>query len=156
MILFLMEVKMRKFEIVTGYEDVAKLPNRSTKYSAGYDFHTTNSLPIMILPHKTVVLETGIKACMNQDEVLMMYVRSSVGIKRGLVLSNGTGIIDADYYNNPDNEGHIRVAVTNIGDVAQTVQPYEKIAQGVFMKYLTTDDDSVSAERVGGIGSTGK
>lgn len=147
---------MRKFEVVTGYEEVAKLPKRSTKHSAGYDFHTTNSLPVLILPQKTVVFDTGIKVSMESDEVLVMHIRSSVGIKRGLILSNCTGVIDADYYNNPDNEGHIRIALTNIGDVAQTIKPREKIAQGIFIKYFLTDDDDVSTERVGGIGSTGK
>ena len=86
---------MRKFEVVTGYEEVAKLPKRSTKHSAGYDFHTTNSLPVLILPQKTVVFDTGIKVSMESDEVLLMYIRSSIGIKRGLILSNCTGVIDA-------------------------------------------------------------
>nr|DAX47264.1 MAG TPA: deoxyuridine 5'-triphosphate nucleotidohydrolase [Caudoviricetes sp.] len=147
---------MRKFEVVTGYEEVAKLPKRSTKHSAGYDFHTTNSLPVLILPQKTVVFDTGIKVSMESDEVLLMHIRSSIGIKRGLILSNCTGVIDADYYNNPDNEGHIRIALTNIGDVAQTIKPQEKVAQGIFMKYITTDDDVASGDRTGGIGSTGK
>jgi len=147
---------MRKFEVVTGYEEVAKLPKRSTKHSAGYDFHTTNSLPVLILPQKTVVFDTGIKVSMESDEVLLMHIRSSVGIKCGIILSNCTGVIDADYYNNPDNEGHIRIALTNIGDVAQTIKPQEKVAQGIFMKYITTDDDNPTGKRVGGIGSTGK
>ena len=147
---------MRKFEVVTGYEEVAKIPKRSTKHSAGYDFHTTNSLPVLILPQKTVVFDTGIKVSMESDEVLLMHIRSSIGIKRGLILSNCTGVIDADYYNNPDNEGHIRIALTNIGDVAQTIKPQEKVAQGIFMKYLVTDDDNPTGTRVGGIGSTGK
>lgn len=147
---------MRKFEVVTGYEEVAKLPKRSTKHSAGYDFHTTNSLPVLILPQKTVVFDTGIKVSMESDEVLLMHIRSSIGIKRGLILSNCTGVIDADYYNNPDNEGHIRIALTNIGDVAQTIKPQEKVVQGIFMKYLVADDDNPTGKRVGGIGSTGK
>lgn len=147
---------MRKFEVVTGYEEVAKIPKRSTKHSAGYDFHTTNSLPVLILPQKTVVFDTGIKVSMESDEVLLMHIRSSIGIKRGLILSNCTGVIDADYYNNPDNEGHIRIALTNIGDVAQTIKPQEKVAQGIFMKYLVVDDDNPTGKRVGGIGSTGK
>lgn len=147
---------MRRFEIVAGYEDVAKLPTRNDKGSCGYDFHITRDYDTYVKPQETVYFETGIKACFPEDEVLMIYVRSSMGFKKQLVLSNGTGIIDSSFYNNPDNEGHIHIAITNIGDKTQVIPPRAKIAQGIFMKYLVTDDDNAEGERVGGIGSTGQ
>ena len=79
-----------------------------------------------------------------------------MGFKQQLVLSNGTGIIDSSYYNNPDNEGHIHIAITNIGNKTQVIPPMAKVAQGIFMKYLVADDDNPTGKRVGGIGSTGK
>lgn len=144
---------MRKFEICEGYENKATLPKRSTKYSAGYDFYTANNSPIEIGAGETVTIPTGIKAYMNSDEVLLIHVRSSVGIKRGLVLTNATGVIDSDYVNSA-NGGNIIIALYNNSGYTQTIQPKERIAQGIFMKYLTTDDDNASGERKGGIGST--
>ena len=144
---------MRKFEICEGYENKATLPKRGTKYSAGYDFYTANESPIEIGAGETVTIPTGIKAYMNSDEVLLIHVRSSVGIKRGLVLTNATGVIDSDYVNSA-NGGNIIIALYNNSGYTQTIQPKERIAQGIFMKYLTTDDDKASGERKGGIGST--
>lgn len=145
---------MRKFEICEGYENKATLPKRGTKYSAGYDFYTANESLIEIGAGETATIPTGIKAYMNSDEVLLLHVRSSVGIKRNLVLANAVGVIDSDYVDNPSNEGEIILALHNIGRNPQTVYPRERIAQGIFMKYLITDDDNASGERKGGIGST--
>ena len=145
---------MRKFEICEGYENKATLPERGTKYSAGYDFYTANDSPIEIGAGETVTIPTGIKAYMNNDEVLLIHVRSSVGIKRGLVLANITPVIDSDYVDNKFNEGNIILAIRNTTDETVVIQPKERIAQGIFMKYLITDDDNASGERKGGIGST--
>lgn len=145
---------MRKFEICEGYENKATLPKRGTKYSAGYDFYTANESLIEIGAGETATIPTGIKAYMNSDEVLLLHVRSSVGIKRNLVLANTVAVIDSDYVDNPSNEGEIILALHNIGRYPQTVYPRERIAQGIFMKYLITDDDNASGERKGGIGST--
>ena len=144
---------MRKFEICKGYENKATLPKRGTKYSAGYDFYTANDSPIEIGAGETVTIPTGIKAYMNNDEVLLLHVRSSVGIKRGLVLANITPVIDSDYVNSP-NEGNIILAIRNTTNETVIIQPKERLAQGIFMKYLITDDDNASGERKGGIGST--
>ena len=93
---------------------------------------------------------------MNPDEVLMLYVRSSIGIKKGIVLSNGTGIIDCSYFSNPGNDGNIGLALFNTSDKEVVLEAGERIAQGIFMKYLITDDDDVlNAQRVGGFGSSG-
>lgn len=147
----------RGFERVTNYPE-AFLPVRATKESAGYDFFACVSEKegIVIKPNQTVKVHTGIKAYMEQDEVLQLYPRSSAAIKRGLVLLNVVGIIDADYYNNPSNEGEIMLCIHNIGDCEQTVYHGEALAQGIFQKYLRTDDDTVVLERKGGIGSTGR
>ena len=91
---------------------------------------------------------------MEDDEVLLIDIRSSMGIKKSIVLANVQGVIDADFVDNPDNDGEIMIALTNIGDRAQAIEPNARVAQGVFIKYLTTDNDEVDAERVGGVGST--
>lgn len=140
----------RGFEKVS-YMDNGILPIRKTSSSAGYDFSVVEGG--VIPPHSTRIFKTGIKAYMNSDEVLMIYVRSSVGIKHGITLSNGTGIIDADYYNNKDNEGHIMLALYNNTDEDITIKDGECVAQGVFLNYLVTGD-TVVKERKGGIGST--
>ena len=144
---------MRKFEKCTNYEN-ATLPTRADPGSAGYDFY--NLEPFALLPGETAVIKTGVKACMEKDEVLLLYIRSSIGIKRHCVLANGTGVIDSTYYNNPDNEGNICLAITNIGRTVQTFNAGERLMQGVFVKYLTVDADKpLSETRKGGIGSSG-
>jgi len=145
---------MRKFAICEGYEDKATMPKRGTKGSAGYDLTSINEIPVDIQPGETVKFITGIKAYMESDEVLMIHVRSSVGIKRGLVLANTTGVIDSDYVNST-NGGNIIIALYNNSGYTQTIQPKERIAQAIFMKYLITDNDDASGVRTGGIGSTG-
>lgn len=145
---------MRKFAVCEGYENKATLPKRGTKYSAGYDMYTANESPIKIGAGETIAIPTGIKAYMNDDEVLLIYVRSSVGIKRGLVLANQVGIIDSDYADNESNSGNIILAVRNTTNETVVIQPKERLAQGIFMKYLVTDDDDADGERNGGIGST--
>lgn len=144
---------MRKFEHVK-YNNEGILPTRNDKGSAGYDFYTPYRL--VIEPGKMVKFETGIKACMEQDEVLMLYVRSSIGIKKNLMLPNGTGVIDSTYYGNPDNDGNIIGALFNYGSETQIIEAGERVMQGVFVKYYTTDDDKpLNDQRIGGIGSSG-
>ena len=143
----------RKFEKVS-YDDTGILPTRNDKASAGYDFYAPKD--IVIYPHEGTKFATNIKATMEEDEVLMLYVRSSIGIKRGLTLANGTGIIDSTYYNNPDNEGNIIIALYNYGDVPQHFKAGDRIAQGVITSFFTVENDVVlSDKRTGGIGSSG-
>lgn len=145
---------MRKFEKVS-YNDTGVIPTRNDIGSAGYDFYTP--IDLVIEPGKMVKFETHIKASMEQDEVLMLYVRSSIGIKKNLMLPNGTGVIDSTYYNNPDNEGNIIGALFNYGDTVQVISAGERVMQGVFLKYLVTDNDEpLNKARIGGIGSSGK
>jgi dUTP pyrophosphatase len=146
---------MRKFMVCKGYEKQnVILPVRSTKKSAGYDFKSLNDY--IIKPHENVIVETGVKAAMEDDEVLKIYPRSSLSRKKGLRLSNSVAIIDADYFGNPDNDGDIAISVYNFTDKVTTVEAGERIAQGIFEKYLTTDDDKATGVRKGGFGSTGK
>ena len=141
---------LRGFERVSYIKD-GVVPTRKTASSAGYDISVVHGG--VIPPHTTKVFDTGIKAFMRPDEVLMIYIRSSIGIKRGLMLSNSTGIIDSDYYNNDDNEGHIMIALYNNTDEEVTIQDGERVAQGVFLRYYTSGEQ-IKTERKGGIGST--
>ena len=146
---------MRKFEIAKGFEDRGVvLPQRKTAKSAGYDIIALTDEDVYVHPGMSVNLETGVKACMEDDEVMLLFIRSSLGIKQGLTLSNSCGVIDADYYNNPDNDGHFILNIINIGNSVQRIPARSRVAQAVFVKYLTVDDDNATGERIGGIGST--
>lgn len=151
-------MKIRGFELVSENNKKqlasAKLPRRGSKTSAGYDFY--NPSKVVIEPGKQVIVWTDIKAYMKEDEVLQIYVRSSIGIKKGIVLSNGTGIIDHDYYNNESNEGNIGIALINNSENNVILDADERIAQGIFMKYLVADCGNSNETRSGGIGSTNK
>lgn len=130
------------------------LPERSTKKSAGYDF--INPETVTIQPKEIKYIKTGVKAQFPDDFVLKLYNRSSNPKKLGLVLVNGVGIIDADYYNNPDNEGEIAFAFMNIKEEPVTLEYGCKLGQGIFEKYYTVnDEDEITAERTSGFGSTG-
>ena len=131
------------------------MPARKTKMSAGYDICVPED--VALRPGRLVMVPTGVKAYMQEDEFLGVHIRSSMAIKKGIRLVNNMGIIDADYYNNPDNEGHIMLALVNTGLKPLVLKKGERIAQGIFYKYLTTDDDNATEkkERSGGFGSTG-
>ena len=150
----------RGFEEVTNkhrkYPDLEiQLPTRGDNRSAGYDFYLPCN--VVLQPGERKLIFTDVKAYMNPDEVLMLYVRSSIGVKKGIVLSNGTGIIDCSYFSNPGNDGNIGLALFNTSDKEVVLEAGERIAQGIFMKYLVADDDAVlNAQRVGGFGSTNK
>lgn len=149
--------KTRGFEVAKGFEDKnINLPVRKTKYSAGYDIEAAEDIviPKFVPGVNPTLIPTGIKAYMEDDEVLYLYNRSSNPKKKGLVLANSVGVVDKDYYGNPDNDGHIMFAFYNIKDEDITIHKGEAIGQGVFAKYLVTDNDIADGERVGGFGST--
>lgn len=158
--------KMRSFEYVNrflsnGYqmkEPDFELPKRSTKKSAGYDF--INPETITIPPYKLgdnpVLVPTGVKVKMLDDEFLMLVNRSSNPKKKKLVIPNSMGIIDSDYYGNPDNDGEMMFAFYNVSNEPVTIKKGEKLGQGIFVKYGITDNDNAEGERTGGFGSTGK
>lgn len=130
------------------------LPVRATSRSCGYDI--SSPITVTIEPHSSVLVWTNIKSYMAEDEVLQLYVRSSVGIKKGLMLKNTVGIVDSDYYGNSNNDGNIGIALYNTGDEAVVIEKGERLVQGIFMKYLIADNDvCLKSERTGGIGSSG-
>ncbi|OWZ84294.1 dUTP diphosphatase [Natranaerobius trueperi] len=151
---------MRKFEPVSKKfmkhnAKEAQMPTRADARSAGYDFYSP--IETIIKPNSSIIIWSNIKAAMEDDEVLKIYVRSSMGIKKKIMLANTVGIIDSSYYGNPSNDGNIGIALYNYGDTPVTIQEGERIAQGIFHKYLTVENDHViNKERTGGIGSTEK
>lgn len=135
--------------------DFYLLPKRSTKNSAGYDFMALSD--IVLEPSSCVLIPTGVKAFMEDDEVLMIFIRSSLGFKYNLRLCNQVGIIDSDYYNNRGNEGHIFVKIKNEGSSRVIIKRGENVVQGIFTKFLTASDEAiVTSFRKGGFGSTDK
>ena len=129
------------------------LPIRKTKYSAGYDFEAITD--IIIKPNETLKIGTGIKVKMENDDMLMLVVRSSMGFKYNVRLCNQVGIIESDYYNNKDNEGYIWVRLQNHGNENFIIKKGEAYIQGIFTKFLMVDDEEIiEKERVGGFGST--
>lgn len=151
--------KIRGFEIAKGFENKGiNLPERKTKYSAGYDIEAAEDtvIPSFKKGMAPTLIKTGIKAYMQDDEVLMLYNRSSNPKKKGLILANSVGVIDKDYYGNPDNDGHIMFAFYNIKDEDTVIKKGEAIGQVVFQKYFISDDDAAEGERMGGFGSTNK
>ena len=132
------------------YDDI-KLPCRKTRFSAGHDI----SIPFNItLPSKEkLMIPTGVRCKMDTDYVMIIAPRSSLGIKQGLRISNTIPVIDSDYYD-ADNEGHIFVSVINDGKEPIKFKAGDNIVQALFVPYGIAEDDVVTAERTGGIGST--
>lgn len=142
---------MVKFEKVSRIEDV-KLPERATENSAGYDFFAPETIT---LPAKQLTrVMTGVKCELRPYMVLILSNRSSNPSKKGLFLANGVGIVDADYYNNPDNEGEIGFEFYNFRDEDIILEKNDKIGQGIITTYVRTENDNASGSRVGGFGST--
>lgn len=174
---------MAKFEVVSKYsgEEDTLLPKRKTKESAGYDFVVAED--IIIPPYskvmewmsgltnpvygldeiakitkatgaKPTLVPTGVKAKLDPGTYLELSVRSSCPLKYWLVMANGVGIIDGDYYNNPDNEGHIYFQIINFSPVAIKLKKGDCIGQGIIKPFLKTEEDNTIVQRVGGFGST--
>ena len=160
-------IKRRGFEIISTYLDKElNLPLRQTKAAAGYDFEAAEDIVIPTIwkkvwnkwfdneSIKATLISTGIKSYMGQDEYLQLSIRSGMALKSGLLLANGVGVVDADYYNNDSNEGHIMFAVYNFGFVDKKISKSERIGQGIFLPFLKADNDIVTKDRSGGFGST--
>ncbi|MGV3010913.1 dUTP diphosphatase [Streptococcus thoraltensis] len=147
--------KVRGFELITAFEgQVDLLPKRETAHAAGYDLKVAKET--IIAPGEIVLVPTGVKAYMQDGEVLYLYDRSSNPRKKGLVLINSVGVIDGDYYNNEGNEGHIFAQMQNITEQVVRLEKGDRIVQGVFAPFLVVDGDSATGSRTGGFGSTGK
>lgn len=147
----------RFFKVVSNEhrhnEGEIRLPTRATEHSAGYDFYSP--VDAIIQPNQSVMVWTDVKANMYYDNVLLLFVRSSMG-KHPVVIANGTGVVDSDYYENPDNDGNIGFRLLNLGDAPYEIKAGDRIGQGVFVKYGTTANDNTTATREGGFGSTNK
>ena len=173
--------KVRGFEKVSTFEGI-NLPKRATKSAAGYYFESAVDIVIpsiwrqgiakvlkavlskevltvdanMQKELKATLVPTGVKSYMGDDEFLQIANRSSNPLKNFLVLTNGVGIIDSDYYNNAENEGHIMIQLLNFGLTDKHIKKGDRIAQGIFLPFLKADNDSAKTERTGGFGSSGK
>lgn len=165
-------MKKRGFEVVASYKDKnIQLPKRATSQAAGYDFEAAEDVVVpsiwkQLLSRtisdgdqiakkiKPVLVPTGIKAYMAEDEYLQIANRSSNPLKRCLILTNGIGVIDSDYYNNAANEGHIFIQFTNFGLRDLTIKKGERIGQGIFLPFLKADQDEAKQIRSGGFGSS--
>jgi len=150
---------MRLFEMVrpqfAKFKDTPPtLPTRATMKSAGHDFVLRED--IIVRPGYTLITWTDVKVLLNDNEMLKIHIRSSLGFKKKLMIANGTGIIDADYSDdsNTSTGGNIAIALYNYGTEAVRLKKGDKVAQGIIENYLVTDDDNVEEIRDGGIGST--
>jgi dUTP pyrophosphatase len=151
--------KIRGFEIAKGFENKnINLPVRKTKYSAGYDIEAAEDCIIAPFKRgdKPVLIKTGLKAYMQPDEYLKLCNRSSNPGKKGLILANSIGVVDADYYGNEENDGHIMFAFYNIKNEEVIIKKGDCIGQAIFEKFLVADEDVAQGERKGGFGSTNK
>lgn len=149
--------KIRGFEVAKGWEDKnINIPIRKTKKSAGYDVEAAEDIIIPPFERgcKPTLIHTGLKAYCQDDEWYMLANRSSNPGKKKLVLANGIGIIDADYYCNPDNDGEFMFAYYNVGTEPLEIKKGERIGQVVFQKFLIVDNDVAEGERTSGFGST--
>jgi len=174
--------KFRGFEYVSNRKNNIEvdLPLRATKTSAGYDFYAPYDIEIK--PQEKVFFWTDIKSYMKPDEVLLLDVRSSIGVKHDLMLANTIGVIDSDYYNNQDNEGNIGICLRNLKpsiklDGYETItvdskiinipkvidlteqntvkiKAGDRVAQGIFVKYLESDNCNSNKDRKSGFGSS--
>ena len=151
---------MRKFEVCKGFENAGvNLPARSTSESAGYD---VEAIEDTIIPSiwtsdnkKGTLVKTGIKIYCKDSEYVGLYSRSSNFNKLGLLLANGVGVVDSDYADNVDNDGHVMFNFVNMGGEDLEIKKGTRIGQAIFMPYLLTEDDEATSIRVGGYGSTG-
>lgn len=175
---------MAKFEFVEKYKDCGlELPVRKTTQSAGYDLVAAKDTVIpsyyslftkmrkwgeenkqytldeiadltKALNARPTLVTTGLKCKLDPGTYLELSMRSSSPLKYWLVLANSKGVIDADYYNNIDNEGEIFLQVINLSPFPILIKKGEAIGQGIIVPYLTTENDIASGKRVGGFGST--
>jgi len=172
----------RGFEIVSKYRnDNVSLPRRATEGSAGYDLMAAedtlipsiwqvitfgNGVTSLVDSHQlseeneeflgSTLVSTGVKVYMPKDEYLLLANRSSNPMKKQLMLPNGIGVIDSDYYNNQKNEGEIFVQLINYGMKDVLIKKGERIAQGIFTPYFRTEESNHTFQkRTGGFGSSG-
>lgn len=147
---FVLDTEEFKTNIEAAYESII-LPKRATLHSAGYDF--ASPFDFTLNPDESIVIPTGIRAKIDDDYVLCIFPRSSLGFKYQIALCNTVGIIDSDYYE-AENEGHIKIKIINNSNKVFSLKSGERFAQGILFNFGITVDDDVVDKRTGGIGST--
>lgn len=147
---------MRGFEVVREQyrrtDGEVTLPTRGSSKAMAYDFYANSTYTVQ--PNGVAKIWTDVKAYMGDTEALILNVRSSMGGK--FMLANTQGWIDSDYYSNEDNDGNIGVFLKNISDKEITIERGERIAQGMFINFLVSDNGNTDNIRKGGFGSTNK
>lgn len=143
-----------RFEAVKYASADTKLPERKTKFAAGYDFYAPHDIIIPAHDDSGLVW-FDVKAAMPHNMYLQLHIRSSLAVHHDIMLET-SGVIDADYYGNIDNDGNIAAKFRNYGDEMFVIKKGERCMQGIFMKYAVADNDTASGIRSGGYGSTGK
>jgi dUTP pyrophosphatase len=136
--------------------DTVIMPILATKHAAGCDFAFTGNEPVTLKKGEKITFFTNLKAYMQEGEVLVLTVRSSSGMNKNLELADTVSFIDMDSYDNEENEGNIRVCIKNTGDEPVTINPGDRLVQGVFLNFLPFDNITTDVTRKGVIGSTGR
>lgn len=148
-------MKIRGFEVVVDEKRKTvgsiTLPTRGSSTAMAYDFYANKDY--VIYPNEIAKVWTDVKAYMQENECLILNVRSSMGGK--FMLANTQGWIDSDYYSNENNDGNIGIFLKNISDEEQIIKSGDRIAQGAFFDFLVADNGNTNAVRKGGFGSTG-
>lgn len=141
-------------EMLKSYSNVEDviMPLRATKHSSGYDFFAP--FDFILGPDETKVIWSDVKAFMQDQEELLIFIRSSVGIIKGVQLGNSVGKIDSDYYSNPKNDGNIGIALRNTTNTVMSFKKGDGLMQGTFYNFLVADNCNSVVMREGGIGST--
>lgn len=149
-----MKVKIKKIPTASG--KTVSLPEYQSEFSAGADLCACIDAPLTVGPHERALVPSGI-AIEPQERscAAFVFARSGLASKKGLCLANGVGVVDSDY------RGEIKVAVLNSSDTPYTIQPFERIAQLVFMPvtiacFEECDELESTLRGSGGFGSTGK
>lgn len=146
--------RTRGFEVVIDEKrkttGEVTLPTRGSSTAMAYDFYAPETYSVM--PNAILKVWTDVKAYMQENECLIINVRSSMGGK--FMLANTSGWIDADYYSNENNDGNIGIFLKNISDKVQTINKGDRIAQGAFFNFLVADNGNTNNVRKGGFGST--
>ena len=157
-------MRTRGFEVCKGFEDKdITLPERKTKNAVAYDIEAAEDTVIPSIwktvfsnvskflkgdkdfeAFKPTLVKTGVKAYFLEDEALFLATKSSYPGKKGLLLANSIGIVESDYYNNQDNDGHLMYAYYNLFPFDVTIKKHEPAGQAFFQKFLTIDNDSAT------------
>ena len=139
------------FDTEENLYDNIKIPSRATKGSAGYDF--VSPIDFVLKPNEMIKIPSGIRCKIDEGYVLEIYPRSSIGFKYQTMLANTVGIIDSDYYK-ALNEGHIIIALMNMGTKDLVIKAGDRFAQGLFKRFYLAEEEEVNKDRIGGFGST--